>query len=143
MEHPFVNADEAAAILAGERLTRSEQKKAVRLMLRIGDGGEEEWKRFTGSYRPGDGALPATLERRCHPTHTKDRSRIESIVSDMQLPPGVTITPPENMEGGAYRLQIRIRDDETFRRTLEKLQAAVDAGKVAELLEILRGGNDS
>ncbi len=143
MEHPFVDANEAACMLAGERLTRSEQRKAVRLMLRIGDGGTEEWKRFVGSYTPESGALLEVLERTCHPTYTKDRGRIEEIVREMHLPPGVSIQPPENMEGGSYRLQMPIRDQETFRRALEKLQAAVDAGNVAELLEILSGGKDT
>ncbi len=143
IEHPAVDTSGAAGFLAGERLTRGEQKKAVRLMLRIGDGGTKKWKRFAESYAPGSSALLVTLERICHPTFTRDRARIEKMICEMHLPPGVSIKPPENMEGGAYRLQMPIRDEEAFNRALEKLQAAVDAGKVAELIEILRGGEDS
>ena len=138
-EHPNVDTAGAVRILSGERLSRSDQKKAVHLMLRIGDGGDEAWERFAGSYVPGSGTLLAALGRAVHPTLTGDLERIERIIRDMRLPPGVTITPPENMEGGAYRLQMPIRDEGAVREAIEKLSDAVDGERIAALLGILRG----
>lgn len=139
MNHPFVDINDAVRILSAERLTRSDQKKAVNLMLRIGDGGEEQWKKFASSYNIGSGALIDALSRTAHPTLTKDLERVEQIIRDMHLPPGVSITPPENMEGGSYRIRMDIRDEHQLEQTLEKLRNAIDTKMVAELLSILRG----
>lgn len=138
-EHPFVDINDAVRILSGERLTRSDQKKAVRLMLRLGDGGEEHWKSFVSSHDAGSGALIDILSRTVHPTLTKDLERVEQIIRDMHLPPGVSITPPENMEGGGYLLRMPIRDEHHFEQALEKLQNAIDTKIVAKLIKILRG----
>jgi ParB/RepB/Spo0J family partition protein len=138
MNHTFVDIDDAVRILSGERLTRSDQKKAVRLMLRIGDCGEERWKKFASSCNAGSGALLDTLNRTVHPTLTKDLERIGTIIRNMHLPPSASITPPENMEGGSYRLQVGIRDEHTLEQTLDKLKDAIDNKMIVELLKILR-----
>ncbi len=139
VEHPFVDINDAVRILSGELLTRSDRKKAVRLMLRIGNGGREKWKNFTASYNAGSGALIDILNRTVHPTLTEDLERIETIIRDMHLPPGVSITPPENMEGGSYRLQVGIRDERSLEQTIDKLRDALVNNAVSELMKILRG----
>jgi hypothetical protein len=128
--------------VAGEKLTRSQKKKAIHRMLRIGDGGDGEWKKFAGSYVVGSGTLLDTLNKTVHPTLTKDLERIEGIIRDMHLPPGVSVMPPENMEGGHYRLQMPVRDERILEQALEKIRDAQEDGKIAGLLDILRGGRE-
>ena len=55
------------------------------------------------------------------------------------LPTGASLQPPENLEGGGYRLNSRIRDEKEMEELLRKLGSALERGDIERLLGILRG----
>jgi hypothetical protein len=134
-----IDVSEAVRLLCGEKLNRREQKEAVHLMLRLVDRRESGWRDFLGRYRQGGTALIESLRTVCYPNLTNDLQRIETIVQSMQLPPAASVRPSEHMEGGHYRIELRLRREEEIELALEKLKRASETGKFARLLEILRG----
>ena len=127
----------AAGILAGAALKRGERREAVRLLLRIGDMGA--WHEFEKACSEcGSDLLPA-LRAACHPSLERDRRRIEELVDRLGLPTGASLQPPENLEGGGYRLNSRIRDEKEMEELLRKLGRALERGDIERLLGILRG----
>jgi hypothetical protein len=137
--HPVINTIEAVSLLAGEKLNGHERQQAVDLILTIGDQGAEAWKEFYESQRGRGGDLLQALRKACYPSMSSDREEANTIVKEMRLPPGVTITPPQNMEGSWYRFTMMIRNEEKLRETITKLSAALESGKIAKLLDILKG----
>ncbi len=137
--HEVIETSEAVRLLSGEKLNRREQKEAVRLMIRIGDRGREKWERFTAGYRAGSRPLLDALHETCYPTLSHDMEAIEAVVREIGLPPGAGIQPPQNLEGGSYRLTVRIRDERILAGTLQKLHNALAKGAIARLLRILKG----
>ncbi|UCF05788.1 MAG: ParB N-terminal domain-containing protein [bacterium] len=136
---PSINVTEAVHLLCREQLNRREQKEAVHLMLHLVNRGESEWRDFLDRYRRGGPALIESLRTACYPNLTNDLERIEKIVQSMQLPPAVSVHPSEHLEGGHYRIELRLRREEEIKITLEKLRIASETGKFTRLLEILRG----
>lgn len=130
---------EAAGLLAVERLSRREQREAVKLMLQVGCRGKGAWKSFAASFRSGSRPLLASLRSECRPSLIRDMGRIEAIIKDMHLPQWAEIHPPENMEGGSYRLSVRIRDEAGLAAAMQKLDNALTSGKIVALLKILKG----
>jgi hypothetical protein len=139
-ESRAIDTAQAAALLARAALPRKEQRRAVRLMLRIGDLGRHSWQEFVRSLGEERQSLLTALSATCHPSLTRDRQRIEEIIRGIGLPTGVTIQPPENLEGGSYRLTARIRSEERFAAVLEKLVDATHNGSISRLLAILKRG---
>jgi hypothetical protein len=138
-EQATVDAALAVRLLSAEEFNRREQKEAVYLMLRLADSGAHSWRRFADAYRPDRQPLLEALRAACNPSLADDLGRIEEIVRDMHLPPGAAIRPPENLEGGSYRLTVPIRDEADFSTTLRKLRDALREGTIGRLLKILRG----
>jgi hypothetical protein len=138
-ESRTVDTVQAASILAHAALNRKEQRNAVQLMLRLGDLGPEAWDRFALAFEEGGKALLPSLAEACHPSLTLDRGRIEEIIRGICLPGGAALSPPENLEGGSYRLTARIRSEEALAGIVEKLAAALRNGSISRLLYILKG----
>ena len=131
--------EKPARILAGSGLNRKEQREAVRIMLRLKDMGDDVWESFAKDYEVRGVGLLEALAATAYPSLDRDLERRGKIVKDMRLPPGAAIHPPEHLEGGSYRLAARIRDESTLSELLNKLQAALDDGKIKQLLDILKG----
>lgn len=127
----------AARLLAGAALKRGERRDAVRLLLRIGDmGGWHEFEEARSEC--GSDLLPA-LRAACHPSLERDLKRIEEIVGRLGLPTGASLQPPDNLEGGGYRLTSRIRGEKEVEELLRKLRTAIERGDIGRLLGILKG----
>ena len=141
-ESRSIDTKQAAALLAGASLTRKEQKQAIRLMLRIGDFGRDAWTEFARTIGKEGSPLLPFLSAACHPSLTRDRRRIGEIINGIGLPTDATIQPPENLEGGSYRLTVRIRNEEEFARILDKIGTAVQNGSISRLLSVLKGIKD-
>ena len=131
--------ERAARILAGSGLGRKDSREAVRIMLRLKDMGHEVWESFAKDYQMRGGDLLETLTAAAYPSLDRDLERIGKIVKGMSLPPGAAIHPPEHLEGGSYRLMARMRDERTLDILLRKLQAALDDGRITQLLDIRTG----
>jgi ParB-like chromosome segregation protein Spo0J len=131
--------EKTARILAGSSLNRKEQREAVRIMLRLKDMESEVWESFAKDYEMRGGDLLETLTAAAYPSLDRDLERIVKIVKGMGLPPGAAIHPPEHLEGGSYRLMARIRDGHSLAELLNKLRAALDDGRITQLLDILKG----
>jgi hypothetical protein len=141
-ESDTIDKVQAAAFLVRGALPRRERRHAIRLMLRIGDLGRGAWDDFARRFEEGGQPLLSSLSAACHPSLTGDRRRIDEIISGMGLPTDAAIQPPENLEGGSYRLTARIRNEEGFVRILEKLGTAVQNGSISRLLAVLKGANE-
>ena len=128
----------AARLLAGAALKRGERREAVRLLLRLGDMGI--WQEFEqGCGGCGSDLLPA-LRAACQPSLERDLGSIGEIVERLGLPSSASLQPPGNLEGGSYKLIMRIRDEKGLNELLEKLRAALERGDIGMLLGILKGG---
>jgi ParB-like chromosome segregation protein Spo0J len=139
-ESRTIDTVRAASLLAGAALKRAERREAVRLMLRLGDMGI--WQEFEGRCSEcGSDLLPA-LRTACHPSLERDLERIAEIVNRLGLPTGASLQPPDNLEGGGYRLSARIRDEKETEELLLKLRAALERGDIGRLLGLLKGGED-
>jgi ParB-like chromosome segregation protein Spo0J len=134
-----VDRETAARMLAESGLGRRDQREAVRMMLRLSDSGADVWKSFADEYEKHGGPLLEALRAAARPSIDGDLERIDGIVRAMGLPQGAAIRPPENLEGGSYRLSARMRDERSFSMLLDKLRAALDEGKMRQLLDILKG----
>jgi ParB-like chromosome segregation protein Spo0J len=146
MESRAINAIRTARLLAGAALKRSERREAVRLLLRTGDLGI--WREFEEArdeledgetLKKQEGGLLPALRAACNPSLERDLGRIDEIMTRLRLPPGASLRPPENLEGGGYRLSARIRDERGLEELLEKLRAALERGDIGQLLGILKG----
>ena len=145
-ESKAIDAGRAAGFLAGAALKRAERREAVRLILRLGDLGifDEFVEKL---YAQEDGEAPGTgeidllpaLRTACTPSLERDMGRIEEIVTRLGLPTGASLQPPENLEGGDYRLTTRIRNERELEELLEKLRTALERGDIGKLLGILKG----
>jgi len=136
-ESESIDPVRAAGLLAGAALKRAERREAVRLLLRLGDLGIwDEFERARGGS--GDDLMTA-LRAACTPTLERDLGRIAALIGDLGLPTGASLQPPENLEGGHYRLTARVRDERELDDLLEKLRAALDRGDIKRLLDILKG----
>ncbi len=138
-EHPSIDPAEAARLLAGERLSRGRQKKAVRLMLYLADQGGGKWDKFLSGFRLGKESLVKSLHHACYPLLGEDLKNISSIIKSAGLPGDAVITPPDNLEGGHYTLRVKIREDERFSGILAKLGKFSEDGGILNLLDILKG----
>jgi hypothetical protein len=137
--HSSIEIKEAAALLLDEMMSRGSLKKAIRLVLYLADQHGPEWKDVLVSA--GDPALPLAerLGKACYPGLEKDKTEIGQLIDGIGLPAEASINPPDNLEGGGYSLNIRIRDEARFSVILDKLSAAGSAGTIGRLLDILKG----
>lgn len=136
-ESDAIDPVRAARLLAGASLKRAERREAARLILRLGDLGN--WNEFEEAGVGKDGGLLHALRASCTPTRERDMVRIEEIADRLGLPAGASLQPPENLEGGGYRLSARIRDERELDELLGKLRAALERGDIGRLLDILKG----
>lgn len=139
MGERHIDVGRAVQILSSEKLNRREQKEAVRLMVRLADLGENEWRTFLERRRTGKKGLIDILHACCYPTLAGDLELVRKIADSMQLPPGAALHAPEHMESGHYRLELRFRRAEQFDQIVKKLAKATAEGKIDELAGILRG----
>ncbi len=134
-----IDVTQAVQFLSENSLSRAKQKESVRLIAYLADQGEGRWEMFAKEYDKSGGSLPDLLRIACYPALTRDTQAIDEIITGIRLPQHAKILPPGNLEGGAYLLNIRIRDEEKLRTALEKVESALAEGKIATLLEILKG----
>lgn len=137
--HGMIDTVEAVSLLSGENFNGHERQQAVSLMLTIADRGKDKWKEFYEAQPRRRGDLLQALRKACYPSMSRDRGAANKIVKEMRLPPGVTISPPENMEGSWYRFTMMIRNEEKLAETITKLSTALEEGKIKKLLDILKG----
>lgn len=137
--HPVLSTDQAASLLAGRRLTRGQQRRAVRLMLYLADQGEDKWNDFMESpFGKGESLLPA-LHARCYPSLKEDLEEFRRVSERIGLPSEASITPPPNLEGGDLELRIRITGPDSLAGILSKLEDSLENGDIDSMLDILRG----
>ncbi len=134
-----IDIGRAVRLFLANSMSRAEQKETVRLFGYLADQGEERWKAFADDYERSGGDLIDLLKSSCYPALAADSLAIEEIISSIGLPQHAKIVPPENLDGGAYDLKIRIREEERLRAVLDKIGTSLDEGKIAALLAILRG----
>jgi ParB-like chromosome segregation protein Spo0J len=134
-----IDTKRAARILYGSGLGRKDKREAIRTMLRIHDSGAGTWESFAEDYEKNGGPLLEKLRAAAYPSLTGDLARIDEIVKSMGLQQGTSIQPPENLEGGSYRLDARICDTRSFDLLIEKFRNAIDEGKIERLLDIVKG----
>jgi ParB-like chromosome segregation protein Spo0J len=142
--HPGLDTVRAARLIAGAGMSTGGRKEAVRLLLYLADQGHgtERSSPAQDLIDGLEGSCPDLLEKlrkRCRPRMENDLQEISDIISGMHLPNHVSLTPPVNMEGGAYRMDIRIRTEAGLRTALEKAGKALDSGDFGKLLDILKG----
>ena len=137
--HSSIDIDEAATLLLDEKMSRGGMKKAIKLVLYLADQHGPEWKNVLVSA--GEPALPLAvrLGKACYPRLEKDTMEISKLIDGIGLPAEASINPPDNLEGGGYTLNVRIRDDARFSVILEKLATARSSGRIERLLDILKG----
>lgn len=138
--HPGIDIGAAAGLLAGSGLSRSARRKAVRGMLRIADRGENDFAEFVRTYDPQDHPLDETLRSLTHPHLEKDAASILCMMEKMGLPPGTSIHLPENLEGGNCTIEIRVRDEDSVRLSIDRLREALEDGSIGDILGVLKGG---
>ncbi len=137
--HSSIDIYEAATLLLDEKMSRGGMKKAIRLVLYLADQHGNGWK--AALEQSDDPTLPLAvrLGKACYPRLEKDRMEIAKLIDSMGLPAEASINPPDNLEGGGYTLNVRIRDEARFSVILEKLTAARSTGTIERLLNILKG----
>lgn len=135
-----LDVEAAVRLLSFSEMSRGSRKEALRLLLYLADQGEERLGDFISNHQTSRGPLLEALRAACYPALSRDIEEIGELVTSMGLPPGVTLNPPENMEGGSCLLSIRVRDEEALKIALNKVEDAVKRGKFLRLLEIIRGG---
>ncbi len=137
--HPGINIEAAACLLAGSRLSRSARREAVRGMLRLADRGENAFAEFARHYKPDSMPLDEAVRNITHPQMKEDAAFILRVIKEMGLPPGTSIRLPGNLEGGSCTVEIRMRDGDMLRLSLDRLREALEDGLVDEILKSLRG----
>ncbi|MBU8921705.1 MAG: ParB N-terminal domain-containing protein [Bacteroidales bacterium] len=137
--HSSIDIDVAAGLLLGEKMSRGGMKKAIKLILYLADQHGTEWKNILVSSSESTPPLAVRLGKACYPHLEKDTTEIVRMIDSIGLPEEASINPPDNLEGGSYSLNIRIRDEARFSVILEKLSSALSAGRIERLLKILKG----
>jgi ParB-like chromosome segregation protein Spo0J len=137
--HPAVELEKAARLLAGAGLSRGARRRAVGMMLRIADRGEDAFNSFIEKHRSSGGDLVESLEAAALPRMSGDIADAEELIGGMGLPSHTSVHLPEGMEGGKLTVEMRIRGEEDLRAALEKLGEGLEAGAVGKLIGILRG----
>ncbi len=137
--HSSIDIEEAAALLLEEKMSRGSMKKVIRLVLYLADQHGSGWRSALESSDESTLPLAIRLGKACYPAFEKDRAEIARLIDETGLPAEASINPPDNLEGGAYTLNIRIRDEGRFSVILEKLSVALSAGRIRKLLDILKG----
>jgi hypothetical protein len=138
-EHPGIDIEAAARLLAGSGLSRSARREAVRGLLRLADLGEDAFGEFAGNYRPDGMPLDEAVRSITHPEMRKDAEFILSVIKEMGLPPGTSIRLPGNLEGGSCTVEIRMRDEDVLRLSLDRLREALENGLIRKILGTLHG----
>jgi hypothetical protein len=138
-DHPGIDLDSAARILATASLSRSARREAIRGMLSLADGGEGAFSRFAVDIERGGAPLDETVRSITHPRLQEDTALILGAVREMGLPPGTSIHLPENLEGGSCTVEIRVRGEDPLRLSLERLREGLDTGLVGKILDTLQG----
>ena len=137
--HPGIDIGSAAGLLAGSGLSRSARHEAVRGMLRLADRGEDAFGEFARYYEPDSMPLDEAVRSLTHPHMKEDAAFILRVIEDMGLPPGTSIHIPGNLEGGSCAIEIRMRDEDVLRLSLDRLREALEDGLVEEILKVLHG----
>ena len=107
-------------------------------MLGIADQGEDAFSKFAGDYDPGM-RLDEAIGSITHPGMTGDISFLHRTIEKIELPPGAAIHLPENLEGGSFTVEIKVRDGDDLRISLTRLREASEDGVVEDMLEVLQG----
>ena len=139
--HPGIDIGIAACLLAGSGLSRSARREAVRGMLRLADRGEDAFGEFAGQYKPDSMPLDEAVRSLTHPHMKEDAAFILRVIEEIGLPPGTSIHLPGNLEGGNCTVEIRMRDEDVLRLSLDRLLEALEDGLVEEILGVLHGRN--
>ena len=136
--HPCIDTSEAIRHLSGGKLSRAQQKESVRLIVYLADQGNKKWKIFSDEFSGKGRPLPDLLRKACYPSLSRDMETLDRIVAEIGLPSWATIQLPENLEGGSFLLNIRIRDEEKLRTAIDKIENSLESGRIARLLDILK-----
>ena len=137
--HPGIDIEAAACLLAGSGLSRSARREAVRGMLSLADRGENAFGEFARDYDPDGVPLDEAVRSLTHPHMKEDATFMLRVIEEMGLPPGTSIRLPGNLEGGSCTVEIRMRDEDVLRLSLDRLRKALEDGMVEEILKTLHG----
>ncbi len=137
--HPGIDTTDAASLLAGSSLSRSGRREAVRGMLGMADHGKELFARFVEEYDPEEMPLSEAVSSITHPRMTGDISFLKRTITEIELPPAASVHLPENLEGGSFTVEIRVRNGDDLIVSLERLREASEDGLIEEMLKVLQG----
>lgn len=137
--HPGIDIEAAARLLAGSGLSRSARRETVRGLLRLADRGEDAFGTFAGDYEPDSTPLDEAVRSLTHPHLKEDAAFILRVIEEMELPHGTSIHLPGNLEGGSCTVEIRMRDVDVLRLSLNRLREALEDGLIEEILKVLHG----
>jgi ParB-like chromosome segregation protein Spo0J len=137
--HPGIDAPAAARLLSESGLSRSARREAVRGMLAMADHDPDIFSRFAEAWDPSGMPLDEALRAVTHPRMEGDAAFLDRVRNDMDLPPGTAVRFPENLEGGYFTVEIKVRDEETLRVSLQHLGESLDDGLVEGMLDVLKG----
>jgi len=137
--HPGIDTEEAARLLAAGRLSRSGRREAVRGMLAMADQGGSLFSDFVKGYDPEKAPLDEAISGVTHPRMTGDIAFLRRAAADIELPPAASVRLPENLEGGGFAVEIRVRELDDLRLSLKRLEEACEDGIIEEMLKVLRG----
>ncbi len=139
-DHPGIDPAAAASMLARSGLSRSARREAVRDMLAVADRGEGAFEEFAAGYAPAAMPLDEALSALVHPAMERDAAALRRLAGEIRLPSSASVRFPRNLEGGFFRVEMKIRDAEELRLHLLRLEEALGSGVIGKMLEIIRGG---
>ncbi|MBN1884295.1 MAG: ParB N-terminal domain-containing protein [Candidatus Krumholzibacteriota bacterium] len=140
--HPLAGPGETAAaarLLGAARLNAGRRREAVGLLLDLADGGPGALAAFAEAFDPAGGTLSAALRRAARPALEAEIASFAAAAAEIGLPAGASVHAPPDLEGGAFTIDVRVRDEETFGVVAGKLSGALERGLIARLLDILKG----
>jgi ParB-like chromosome segregation protein Spo0J len=138
-DHPGIDAAAAARLLAGSGLSRSARREAVRGILAMADHDPGVFSRFIPAWDPDEVPLDEAIRKVTHPNMDGDIAFLRRVTADMDLPPGTSVRFPDNLEGGYFTVEIKVRDEETFQVSLQHLGESLEDGLVKGMLDVLKG----
>jgi hypothetical protein len=139
--HPGIDVKDAARLLAASGLSRSGRREAVRGMLGMADLEKDLFARFVREYDPEKMPLDEAVRSITHPRMSSDISFLRRTITEIELPSAASVRLPENLEGSNFTVEIRVRDGDDLRVSLDRLREASEDGLVEEMLKVLRGKN--
>jgi hypothetical protein len=123
-----LDALEAIGSRRGSSFAEILDGEAVRNVLEAGQARNETLR-----------ALKLALRRLRFPQLVAAEARLRSLVRELALPAGVTMTLPENLEGDEVQVTVRASSPAEIRRRLDRAVIALQGNGLEEIYRVLGG----